>query len=479
MYKLLLIFKYLRRKLAPLFAAVAVMLCTAMVIIVMSVMGGFLDEFRASAKNLTGDVIVEGALQGFTGYDELLARIEALPQIERGTPVIETFGLINFRDSAKPVRVQGVDMADLEAIVGYKHTLLWSPDEIIEPWLPYIEESTLERLKTQLGREHPIESVEDGYAPEMVIGVELSPSQRRDENGQYSAENGWAPKSATLTVVPLTERGTAALKSEERKEFVVVNEFKSGLFDIDSQFVFVPFDTLQRMLAMESRRVLEGVDPETGLGGTEVVKPGRANRLVLKTAPGVEVNDARLAVQAEIDAFYAESGRIGFSPQAYTWEDVHGQILNAVQNEKGLITFLFGVIGIVAIVMVATTFYMIVLEKTRDIGVLRAIGASRLGIMQMFLGYGLAIGIVGSLLGLVIAVSIVTNLNEIQELIAQTTGWRMWNPQTYFFDRIPDKVNYTEAGWAVAGAIVSSVIGATLPALLASRLKPVEALRYE
>ncbi|MEL7089282.1 MAG: FtsX-like permease family protein, partial [Planctomycetota bacterium] len=106
-------------------------------------------------------------------------------------------------------------------------------------------------------------------------------------------------------------------------------------------------------------------------------------------------------------------------------------------------------------------------------------GASRLGIMQMFLGYGLAIGIVGSVLGLVIAVSIVTNLNEIQELIAQTTGWRMWNPQTYFFDRIPDKVDYAEAWWAVAGAVVSSVIGATLPALLAGRLKPVEALRYE
>ena len=487
MYKLLLILKYLRRKLAPLFAAVAVMLCTAMVIIVMSVMGGFLDEFRRSAKNLTGDVIVEGPLQGFAGYAELLERIEGLPEVERGTPVIETFGLINFGDHAKPVRIQGVDMADLEAIVGYKHTLMWTPDELLAEVREYLppDNQRYKQLEAILTREHPADPAElgedaaAGALPEMLIGIEVNPYQFRDENGDYTLDRTWARARAVLTVVPLTEGGAVGTQREQRQEFTVVNEFKSGLFDIDSQYVFVPFGTLQRMLAMEERRVLVGVDPETGLGGTEETKPGRANRLVLKTAPGVDVNDARTAVQNTIAGFYAERDLLVPPPRALTWEDVHGQILNAVQNEKGLVTFLFGVIGIVAVVMVATTFYMIVLEKTRDIGVLRAIGASRLGIMQMFLGYGLAIGIVGSLLGLVIAVAVVTNLNEIQEIIAQTTGWRMWNPQTYFFDRIPDRVNYVEAWWAVFGAIISSVIGATLPALLAGRLKPVEALRYE
>jgi len=129
--------------------------------------------------------------------------------------------------------------------------------------------------------------------------------------------------------------------------------------------------------------------------------------------------------------------------------------------------------------MVATTFYMIVLEKTRDIGVLRAIGASRGGIMGLFVGYGLAIGVVGSLLGLAIAVAIVTNLNEIQGLLNTWFGWQMWDPKTYFFDRIPDTVNYSEALRVVAGAIVSSVVGALIPAWIAGRLKPVDALRYE
>jgi len=198
----------------------------------------------------------------------------------------------------------------------------------------------------------------------------------------------------------------------------------------------------------------------------------------LKAAPGIDVWDARNAVQDTIAAFYGDNP-FAATPRAATWEQVHGQFLGAVENEKGLMTFLFGLISLVATVMVATTFYMIVLEKTRDIGVLRALGASRGGILGLFLGYGLAIGLVGSLLGLAIAIAVVTNLNGIQALLDTWFGWKMWDPQTYFFDKIPSVINYTEALTVVAGAILSSVLGAALPAILAARLKPVDALRYE
>ncbi|MEM6554174.1 MAG: FtsX-like permease family protein [Planctomycetota bacterium] len=482
MFKLLLISKYLRRKLAPLFAAVAVMLCTAMVIIVMSVMGGFLEQFRESARNLTGDIVVEGPLQGFEGYEGLLDAVVALPEVAAGTPMIETFGLINFRDTAKPVRVQGVDLADLEAIVGYRHTLMWDPPDLLQASRDFFGEDhpRYKQLATQLTRDHPIDPGQDGVPPEALIGIEVNPVHVRDDTGKYAIERSWAGAPITLTVVPLSRSGTLGTIEQQRRRFLVVNEFKSGLFDVDSQYVFVPFETLQGMLAMDERRVFsdEDIDPVTGEGGQEITLPTRTNRLVLKAAPGIGVDTARAAVQDTIAAYYGDEFEFA-RPRAFTWEEVHGQFLGAVQNERGLITFLFGIIGLVAIVMVATTFYMIVLEKTRDIGVLRAIGASRAGVMQMFLGYGLAIGIVGALLGLAIAVGVVTNLNEIQAVIERTTGWRMWDPQTYFFDRIPDRVDAAEAGWVVVGSVVSSVVGATLPAVIAARLRPVEALRYE
>ena len=232
------------------------------------------------------------------------------------------------------------------------------------------------------------------------------------------------------------------------------------------------------MLNMQPRTGFTDFDPNTGRGGEEVAIAGRANQVVVKIANGVDLLDARDAVQAVINGQW-EDRPLQFPPQARTWEEVHQNILGAVENGKGLVTFLFGIIGLVAVVMVATTFYMIVLEKTRDIGVLRAIGASRGGIMGLFVGYGLAIGVVGSLLGLAIAVAIVTNLNEIQGLLNTWFGWQMWDPKTYFFDRIPDTVNYSEALRVVAGAIVSSVVGALIPAWIAGRLKPVDALRYE
>ena len=116
MFKLLLILKYVRRKIAPLFAASAVTLCTAMVIIVISVMGGFLDQWRETAKRLTGEITLTAGLTGFGHYDEMIEALEACDEIKAATPVCRTYGLVKINDNILKMEIVGIRPRDLDRV---------------------------------------------------------------------------------------------------------------------------------------------------------------------------------------------------------------------------------------------------------------------------------------------------------------------------------------------------------------------------
>jgi lipoprotein-releasing system permease protein len=133
----------------------------------------------------------------------------------------------------------------------------------------------------------------------------------------------------------------------------------------------------------------------------------------------------------------------------------------------------------VAILLIFVILYVIVVQKTRDIGVLKAVGASNLGVAGIFLTYGAAIGMIGSIIGTVAGCYFVWNINPIADWIANTTGFTPWNRETFMFEKIPDQVDFGTAIWIVGGAIIAGVFGALLPAVIAAMRQPVEALRYE
>ena len=512
MYKLLLIFRYLRRKLAPLFAMLAVTLCTAMVIIVISVMGGFLDLMREAGKKLTGDVIVAADVRGFPYYEQLIESLKALPQVKAATPLVRGYGLVNLVGQVYPVEAVGVKPRGMDAVTGFRDALHWDSRSMHQA-----AEKEFERYQIDPAKIHPESLVDQtglsllyqlwrdsaeldfkelgmtmraparwGGRAGIVPGIHVSPTSDRDSKGGYDPLNsimsGLYPhgRDATLTILPVDESGMPT--NPQTRALTVVNEFKSGLYEVDSQQVFVPFALLQKMLQMQA---VPEVDYDTG-EPTGRMLPAKAHEVMVRGVEGVALEVLRQRVVETRDAWMAKHPD-SVMTNVITWEQKHATLLHAVENEKGLITFLFVFISMVAVVMIATTFYMIVLEKTRDIGVLRAIGASRLGVANIFIGYGLFLGVIGALSGLVLGVVIVYNLNEIQEGLYQLTlwwtngrwGWRMWNPQTYYFDSIPEHVDYHECIAIVFGAIVSSVLGAMVPAFLAGRLDPVEALRYE
>jgi lipoprotein-releasing system permease protein len=122
---------------------------------------------------------------------------------------------------------------------------------------------------------------------------------------------------------------------------------------------------------------------------------------------------------------------------------------------------------------------MIVVEKTRDIGVLKALGASNVGVLKIFLGYGLLLGVVGAVLGTGMGLLITEHINEIEHLLAQATGQEIFPRDVYYFDRIPTDVQAVHVALVNAGAVAIAVLFSVLPALRAALLHPVRALRYE
>src|SRR5262249_19238871 len=199
-------------------------------------------------------------------------------------------------------------------------------------------------------------------------------------------------------------------------------------------------------------------------------KVKHVSAIQIKLKPGVDPDMVRDVLR---DNFRPELYGI------YTWRDKQGAVLAAVQMERTLLNILLFFIIAVAGFGILAIFFMIVVEKTRDIGVLKSLGASSRGIMGIFLGYGLSLGIVGAGVGMVSGLLFVHYINEVRSLVEWITGQPAFDPAIYYFYEIPTIIDPFTITWIVLGALLIAVMASVLPALRAARLHPVEALRYE
>ena len=162
-----------------------------------------------------------------------------------------------------------------------------------------------------------------------------------------------------------------------------------------------------------------------------------------------------------------------------TWEDLKRDFLQAVETEKVMLVVVLSFIVLLGGFIILATLTLTVVEKTKDIGILGALGAPRAGILRVFLTNGLLIGIIGSLLGLGLGWWFVQNVDGVRAFVAKTTGVDLFPANIYSFRFIPTVWQWGTVLAIMGGSVLISFLAGLLPALRAARLDPVKALRYE
>lgn len=499
MYKLLLCLRYLRTRYLAFVCIVSVMLGVATLIVVNSVMSGFSNKLKDRLHGILADVVIETERSdGFAEPPEqIIARIQQSPAgqyVEAVSPTVETFALLQFhvRDRhgdrlpvTKHVRLVGIDPTRHAAVGRFAEYLIRQKDSPI-PTFDLTPEAEQRLNRNQFwdaldaagpqpthapptgGDLNPGAFLDPGRVviqdrpailpppvlppppaprfPGMIIGYSIGHYRYPDKDGPREVELLAAGDEVTLATL-----GAHGMKPVSGT-YAVADTFKSEMSEYDNSFVFVPLADLQRMRGMGDR----------------------VNSFQVRLKPGLDDRFVKSTVVPQLQGLFDPT-----TARVASWQQKQGPILDAIAIERGILNVLLFLIVGVAGFSVLAIFTMIVSEKYRDIGVLKALGASDRGVLGIFVGYGLMLGLVGCVFGTVAGLWITDRLNEIEALLTRLTGQQVFDRTIYYFDRIPTNVESLTVLLVNVGAVAVAVGSSVVPALRAARLHPVRALRFE
>jgi lipoprotein-releasing system permease protein len=509
MYKFLLSLRYLRTRYIALASVISVTLGVATMIIVNSVMSGFQNEMYNRLHGILSDIVVEAnSLNGIADPYSLMEQIETVlgDDLEAMTPNVHIPAMLSFQfrneTITKQINLIGVDQETYAHVSDFGKYLLHPSNQKrlsfdlhedgyddrlgVSGWRHRrnrvaIERAYQEQMKryeqsasvteapaaldvtsSEVPASDPFQNLpaeQQNFFDEMssqhagiVLGIALSSVQQRDENQKLVEYFLCRPGDDVR--VSFLSAGTPPRLGHS--VFTIVDFYESKMSEYDASFAFVPLRQIQELRGM--------VDHQNNVGAATAIQ--------IKLAAGVNLEQAVQKLQASL-----HTDAVPLRVQS--WKDLQGPLLAAVRMETTLLNILLFLIIAVAGFGILATFFMIVVEKTRDIGILKSLGASCQGVMSIFLAYGVSLGTVGSCAGMVLGLVFVAYINEIAKVLEKIRGQELFDPSVYYFQEIPTIVSPLTVAWIVTGAILIAVLASILPALRAARLHPVEALRYE
>jgi lipoprotein-releasing system permease protein len=232
------------------------------------------------------------------------------------------------------------------------------------------------------------------------------------------------------------------------KAYRVAAIFNVGEFAYDSSYVFMPLSAAQVYFQ----------------------KPGAVSQIEVMLQDPERVG----AVAAEIRQALA-----GAPVSIVDWQQSNNSFFTAVQVEQNVMFIILALIILVAAFNVISSLIMMVKDKTRDIAVLRTIGAGRGAVMRIFLMCGAAVGVTGTVIGTILGIAFTLNIDRIQDVVQSLTGVNVFNAEVYYLTHLPARLDGGEVARIVVMALALSLLATLYPSWRAARTDPVEALRHE
>jgi lipoprotein-releasing system permease protein len=376
-------------------------------IVVLAVMSGFENDLKNKILGLNAHVLVLSWDNQVENYGPLAGRVEKVPGVTGATPFILTQVLLN-----TPQKVTGAVLRGLEVDSARKVIIL---DRIIRT-------GSWKALEAPAGEN----SHAAGALPGIILGQELA------------KQLGLSLGDSLSVVSPLGEVSPLG-RVPKMRAFRLAGTFESGMFEYDSTIAFISLAQAQSFLAM----------------------PGRVTGLEVKTRDIYEAD--RIAKEIK--------NRLGFPYWTKDWMRMNKNLFSALKLEKLVMFIILALIILVAAFNIVSSLIMVVMEKTKDIAVLKSMGATAGSIMKIFVLEGLIIGVVGTTLGLLGGIGLCEILRKYQFIHLPS--------DVYYISSLPVLMKGLDILLIVVAAIGITFVATLYPAWQASRLDPVEALRYE
>ncbi|MFN2507317.1 MAG: ABC transporter permease [Chthoniobacterales bacterium] len=426
-FSLFLALRYLKPKrtfvsVITLISVLGVTLGVTVLILVISVMTGFDRELRQKVIDFDAHILVTTE-EVLRDWRDLTVKIRNTEGVVATAPYVQGPVIVEFQTRRLAPLIRGIDPEEEEKVI---------------PLRKFIKrgELNLEGDTTVLG-------VELARKLDIDVGDKLT---------VYSPGNLSAILEGIRKLETKDEAQEQAAVDELRevvlpKELTVTGIYETGHYLHDSEFLLVPVHVGQELYGLED--ALHGITVKT-------VDPYGAER-----------------VKQAIQRF--------LKPPEYaqTWIDMNSQFFEAVRLERTVMFFLLFFIVVVAAFGIMNTLITVTVQKTREIGIMKAIGANIWQIVWVFLAQGMVVGSFGTLSGLGLGMTLIRYRNEFSEWLTSTFGIEVFPRQVYQFSQIPAQVIPNDVAIICIAAFVICSVAALIPAYFAARLDPVKALRFE